>query len=92
MDYIFKSISDAKEMIERKPNQSTVDYKIYGVLTDCETTIKALHKAINGFTMNTIPVVLCKDCKKEALCRRHWDKDENWFCADGERNDGDGDG
>ena len=92
MDYIFKSISDAKEMIERKPNQNTVDYKIYGVLTDCETTIKTLHKAINGFTMNAVPVVRCKDCKKETLCRRHWDKDENWFCGDGERKDGDGDG
>lgn len=33
-------------------------------------------------------VVRCKDCKKEALCRRHWDKDEDWFCADGIRKGG----
>lgn len=37
-----------------------------------------------------VRVVRCKDCKKEALCRRHWDKDEDWYCADGERKDGDG--
>ena len=100
MDYIFKSISDAKEMIERKPNQSTVDYKIYGVLTDCETTIKALHKAINGFTMNAVPVVRCKDCKyaeilnwldDAIICKKHsytGVRPEEFFCADGERKEG----
>lgn len=36
-----------------------------------------------------VAVVRCKDCKKEAFCRRHWDKDENWFCADGKRKEGD---
>ena len=41
--------------------------------------------------MNYIEIIRCKDCKKEALCRRHWDKDDDWFCADGERKDGDGD-
>lgn len=98
MDYIFKSISNAKEMIERKPNQSTVDYKIYGVLTDCETTIKALHKAINGFMANATSVVRCKDCifheksiKGKGYCFGTCDGlgsvDDDWFCADGEKED-----
>lgn len=99
MDYIFKSISNAKEMIERKPNQSTVDCKIYGVLTDCETIIKALHKAINGFTMNAAPVVRCKNCtflydegNGEYRCTIHDDlyvSADDWYCADGEPKDGD---
>lgn len=94
MDYIFKSISNAKEMIERKPNQSTVDYKIYGVLTDCETIIKALHKAINGFTANATSVVRCRDCKHHGSedCPLFTDAvefvtDDDWFCADGEKED-----
>ena len=99
MDYIFKSISNAKEMIERKPNQSTVDYKIYGVLTDCETIIKALHKTINGFTANATSVVRCKDCRfykqnkhGEGYCTGTCDTlgyvDGDWFCADGKQKEG----
>ena len=41
MNDLIKRISDAKEMIERKPNQSTVDYTIYGVLTDCDIMLKS---------------------------------------------------
>lgn len=41
MSDLIKRISNAKEMIEKKPNQSTVDYTIYGVLTDCDITLKS---------------------------------------------------
>ena len=44
-------------------------------------------------TVDAVPVVRCKDCKyfKTPLCQIE-DNHDNWFCADGERKDGDGNG
>ena len=44
-------------------------------------------------TVDAVPVVRCKDCKyfKTWLCQNE-DNSDNWFCADGERKDGDGNG
>ena len=41
-------------------------------------------------TVDAVPVVRCKDCKyfKTWLCQNE-DNSDNWFCADGERKDGD---
>ena len=41
-------------------------------------------------TIDAVPVVRCKDCKyfKTPLCQNENNHD-NWFCADGERKDGD---
>ena len=41
-------------------------------------------------TVDAVPVVRCKDCKyfKTPLCQNENNHD-NWFCADGERKDGD---
>ena len=44
-------------------------------------------------TIDAVPVVRCKDCKyfKTRLCENENNHDD-WFCADGERKDGDGNG
>ena len=44
-------------------------------------------------TIDAVPVVRCKDCKhfETGLCQNE-DNYDNWFCADGERKDGDGNG
>ena len=44
-------------------------------------------------TVDAVPVVRCKDCKyfKTRLCENE-DNYDDWFCADGERKDGDGNG
>ena len=43
--------------------------------------------------VDAVPVVRCKDCKyfKTRLCENE-DSHDDWFCADGERKDGDGNG
>ena len=40
-------------------------------------------------TVDAVPVVRCKDCKyfKTRLCENE-DNYDDWFCADGERKDG----
>lgn len=45
--------------------------------------------------MDVLPLVLCKDCKnyKDGKCfytMRRYGLEDDWFCADGERKDGDG--
>ena len=44
-------------------------------------------------TVDAVPVVRCKDCKyfKTRLCENK-DNYDDWFCADGERKDGNGNG
>ena len=44
----------------------------------------------NSPTIDAVPVVRCKDCKyfKTRLCENE-DNHDDWFCADGERKDGD---
>ena len=44
-------------------------------------------------TIDAVPVVRCKDCKyfKTRLCENENNHDD-WFCADGERKGGDGNG
>ena len=43
--------------------------------------------------IDAVPVVRCKDCKyfETWLCQNE-DNYDDWFCADGERKDGDGNG
>ena len=47
----------------------------------------------NAPTVDAVPVVRCKDCKyfETWLCQNE-DSYDDWFCADGERKDGDGNG
>ena len=44
-------------------------------------------------TVDAVEVVRCKDCKyfKTRLCENE-DNYDDWFCADGERKDDDGNG
>ena len=45
-------------------------------------------------TIDAVPVVRCKDCKhrfKDSWCE-YVDDDDNFYCARGERKDGDGNG
>ena len=44
-------------------------------------------------TIDAVKIVRCKDCKyfKTRLCENE-DNYDDWFCADGERKDGDGNG
>ena len=58
--------------------------------------IPKLDKDKTGFTLNMLPLVLCKDCQ-------HWNEEDHdcnikaghftappdWFCADGKRKDSD---
>lgn len=43
-------------------------------------------------TIDAVTVVRCKDCKRRKNCRIPWNIDDDFFCADGERKDGDSDG
>ena len=54
---------------------------------------KAIKNMPKGIIVDAVPVVRCKDCKyfKTWLCQNE-DNSDNWFCADGERKDGDGNG
>ena len=54
---------------------------------------KAIKKMPKGIIVDAVPVVRCKDCKyfKTRLCENE-DSHDDWFCADGERKDGDGNG
>ena len=38
-------------------------------------------------TIDAIPVVRCKDCRKNMMCELTIDKPKDWFCADGKRRD-----
>lgn len=46
----------------------------------------------NEETVDAVPVVRCKDCKFRAHCRESGAfkaiPPDDWFCADGERKDG----
>ena len=54
---------------------------------------KAIKRMPKGIIVDAVPVVRCKDCKyfKTRLCENEDNHDE-WFCADGERKDGDDNG
>ena len=67
------------------------------VIEGLQAEIEQLNRFVNGFSRDAMPVVRCKDCK-------HYDSETqscldgldgifqpDWFCADGERKDGDGD-
>lgn len=44
----------------------------------------------NAPTVDAVPVVRCKDCKyfySECCLKTDFCIDDDWFCADGERND-----
>ena len=51
---------------------------------------KAIKKMPKGIIADAVPVVRCKYCKyfKTQLCENE-DNYDDWFCADGERKDGD---
>ena len=61
-------------------------------LTTC-TECRARSTADLLIENDFLPVVRCKDCKyfKTRLCENE-DNHDDWFCADGERKDGDGNG
>ena len=61
-------------------------------LTTC-TECRARNTADLLIENDFLPVVRCKDCKyfKTRLCENE-DNHDDWFCADGERKDGDGNG
>ena len=54
---------------------------------------KAIKNMPKGIIVDAVPVVRCKDCKyfKTRLCENE-DNHDDWFCADGERKVGDGNG
>ena len=74
-----------KVMTETNPyGKPTIDY---------DSGVKVLEWIEQAPTVDAVPVVRCKDCKyfKTPLCQNE-DNHDNWFCADGERKDGDGNG
>ena len=89
-DALKDSLRDSFEACQRWADGAKDEERRIRAEASRDTFLEAILRT-NG--MPTVdPAVRCKDCKKEALCRRHWDKDEDWYCADGERKDGDGDG
>ena len=61
-------------------------------MTEKDLIIQELRRE-NAELRTRMPIVRCKDCKyfKTPLCQNENNHD-NWFCADGERKDGDGNG
>ena len=57
----------------------------------CYSETEVANLLLHTPTVDAVPVVRCKDCKyfKTPLCQNE-DNHDNWFCADGERKDGDG--
>ena len=62
-----------------------------GELCYSETDVANL--LLHAPAVDAVPVVRCKDCKyfETWLCQNE-DNSDNWFCADGERKDGDENG
>ena len=70
------------------------------VLQEQEAKIEQLNRFVNGFSRDAMPVVRCKDCihyrhyglSEETVSECTIDHCENpdkeWFCADGERQEG----
>ena len=82
---IMARLIDADRALEVVRNQGTAHPDAYH-LTNYATLI--LREAP---TVDAVPVVRCRDCKyfETWLCQNE-DNSDNWFCADGERKDGDG--
>lgn len=40
-------------------------------------------------TIDAVPVVRCKDCKRHLECDYWIENGDDWYCADGEREDND---
>ena len=82
-----KRLIDANRALEIVRNQGIAHPNAYH-LTNYATLI--LREAP---TVDAVKVVRCKDCKyfNTPLCQNE-NKHDNWFCADGERKDGDGNG
>lgn len=79
MSDLIKRISNAKGMIEKKPNQGTVDYTIYGVLTDCDITLKSQQAEIER--LKEKDRLHCEDCAYNGICETpHTDKSP--LCAE----------
>ena len=64
------------------------------LLKEQKSDIEKLNGFINGFSKNAIVPVRCKDCKYYDYhngCMSWHDvnsKNDNWYCADGERKEG----
>lgn len=63
------------------------------IFAACEIKQDFADMISNAPTVDAVEVVRCKDCKyfKTRLCENE-DNYDDWFCADGERKDGDGNG
>ena len=63
------------------------------VFAACEIKQDFADMISNVPTVDAVKVVRCRECKyfKTPLCQIE-DNHDNWFCADGERKDGDGNG
>ena len=63
------------------------------VFAACEIKQDFADMISNAPTVDAVPVVRCRDCKyfETWLCQNE-DNSDNWFCADGERKDGDENG
>ncbi len=92
MNDLIKRISEAKEMIERKPNQHTVDYTIYGVLTDCDNMLKSQQAEIERMKREGKTCANCSMCKTRKArgtgcyyqrCKKHnmWVR-YGFYCSD----------
>lgn len=55
---IQERISEAKRMIDEKTNQTSVDYTIYGLLTDVAELLKAQERH---------PVIVCPHCGRRVV-------------------------
>ena len=80
------SLIDADVLLRHKRKMSGSDFG--GEFWDEAVLVSDIK---NAPTVDAVPVVRCRDCKyfKTRLCENE-DNHDDWFCADGERKDGDG--
>ena len=49
-----------------------------------------IRRDVLGFIYSQTPLVRCKDCARRPICCRPPRNDPGWFCADGERQEDNG--
>ena len=95
-----KVIKEWEAVLSRDPLDAPWDLidDTLALLKEQEAKIEQLNRFVNGFSRDAMPVVRCKDCKHRDPEDRKCDsghgiqwqlpRQDDWFCADGERKEG----
>lgn len=89
---VIETFDEVKELVWTDVDEYTVGYNdgleagkniALSLLKEQNNEIIKLNGFINGFSRNAVPVVRCKNCRREEICCRQRPDDPNWYCADG---------